>query len=209
MSKDRPTSESIESVEPALIPNVLCNAAGIPERVETERLIIRLWEPNDAEAAQTAVTASIEHLRPWMPWIAAEPLSVDDRRALIAQWRTQWEEGGEAVYGIFTKPTAGRGETVAGGTGLHRRVGPDGLEIGYWVGIDHVRQGYALEASAALTSTALAIDGINRVQIHHDKANVASAGVPSKLGYTLVREEPREPMAPAEIGIMCIWQFSG
>ena len=198
MSKDQHTCE------PALT-----NAIGIPDRVETERLVIRLWEPEDVEAVDAAITASTEHLRPWMPWISAEPLSLDDRRALIAQWRTQWERGGEAVYGIFTKPVDDRGETVAGGTGLHRRLGPDSLEIGYWVHIGHVRQGYASEASAALTSTALAIDGIDRVEIHHDKANEASAGVPSKLGYTLVREEPRDPTAPGETGIMCIWRFTG
>ena len=29
-----------------------------------------------------AVTESIEHLRPWMPWIADEPVTVEQRRAL-------------------------------------------------------------------------------------------------------------------------------
>ena len=47
---------------------------------------------------------------------------------------------------------------------------------------------------------------IARVEIHHHKANIASAGVPRKLGFRLVREVPDEPEAPGEIGISCEWQ---
>jgi RimJ/RimL family protein N-acetyltransferase len=46
------------------------------------------------------------------------------------------------------------------------------------------------------------------VEIHHDKANVASAGVPRRLGYTYVSEQPDEPTAPGEIGIDCTWRVT-
>jgi RimJ/RimL family protein N-acetyltransferase len=79
------------------------------------------------------------------------------------------------------------------------------LEIGYWVHVAHVRLGYATEMSEALTHLAFGIDEIERVEIHHDKANVASAGVPRRLGFGLLSETPDEISAPGEIGVDCAW----
>ena len=44
-----------------------------PFRIETERLVIRCWEPEDAAGAKRVIDANIEHLLPWMPWVAHEP----------------------------------------------------------------------------------------------------------------------------------------
>lgn len=200
VSKDPPTSDR--------------SAAGeklrLPERIETPRLVVRLWAIADVGAMHDAVTASTEHLRPWMPWIAAEPLTVVDRRGLVAQWLDEWNAGGDAVYGIFTRPEGETGPTadpqVVGGTGLHRRIGEGGLEIGYWIHVEHLRLGYAREAAAALTSAALEQPGIDRVEIRHDTANEASGLIPKSLGYRMIREEEQQPQAPAEVGITRIWQ---
>jgi hypothetical protein len=37
-----------------------------PYRIETERLVVRCWEPRDAPLLKEAVDASLDHLRPWM-----------------------------------------------------------------------------------------------------------------------------------------------
>ena len=92
-----------------------------------------------------------------------------------------------------------------GGTGLHRRVGPRAIEIGYWIDGDHARNGYATELTAGLTTTALALDDIDTVHVHVDEANEASAGVPSNLGFTLQRVDERDPEAPGESGRLGIW----
>ena len=149
-----------------------------------------------------AVEASIEHLRPWMAWVAFEPLSVEARRDLITEWRAESNSEGDAIFGVFLNDTA------IGGCGLHRRRGPDALEIGYWIHADHARNGYATELARGLTSAALAIDGIERVEIHHDKANQISGRVPKRLGYTMTAEVDDEIVAPAETGISCIWQVT-
>lgn len=171
----------------------------LPDRIETERLVIRCWQPEDAPLLHTAITASVEHLRPWMPWVAFEPLSVDDRRELIEGWERDRTAGGDAVYGVLCD-----GEVV-GGCGLHDRVGPGGLEIGYWIHVDHCGKGFATELSRALTSAALDLERVERVEIHTDKANEISARVPQRLGYTLTDEAPREIVAPGEIGINQQW----
>jgi RimJ/RimL family protein N-acetyltransferase len=56
-------------------------------------------------------------------------------------------------------------------------------EIGYWIHKDHINQGLATEATAALTRVAFTIDKVTRVEIHCDPANVRSAAVPRKLGF--------------------------
>lgn len=173
-----------------------------PEHLQTPRLTLRRWVAADAAACNAAVLASIEHLRPWMPWIAAEPLSVQDRIGLFERWDREWNDGGDLVVGIF------QDGVVVGGSGLHTRRGPGVLEIGYWVHVDHGGQGIATEASAALTTAAFAVDGIERVEIHHDKANVASSGVPRRLGYTLVDETANAITSPGEVGVDCRWVMS-
>jgi ribosomal-protein-serine acetyltransferase len=175
----------------------------LPERVVGPgAVVVRRWLPADAEALVTAVTESAEHLRPWMPWIAQEPMSVGQRLALIEDWNRDWAVGGDAVMGVFV------GDQIAGGSGLHRRLGPDGLEIGYWIHTDFTRRGLATLVSALLTDAAFELPEIQRVQITHDKANVASGGVPRRLGFSLV-DEKRDPIeAPGEVGISCRWQIA-
>lgn len=63
-------------------------------------------------------------------------------------------------------------------------------------------------AAALMTDAAFTVPGIELVEIHHDRANSASAGVPRRLGYTLVSERPDEPEAPAEIGIEWCWRIT-
>jgi RimJ/RimL family protein N-acetyltransferase len=171
----------------------------LPDSVETERLLLRTWTEDDVDALARAVAESLPELLPWMPWAAEEPIEVEARRKLIREWDATWRDGGEVIYGIFKD-----GEVV-GGCGLHRRAGPQDLEIGYWVHSAHARRGYATEAAQGLTGLAFTVDGIERVEIHHDQANDASRAVPAKLGYELVEEEPDERSAPGEVGIDCVW----
>ena len=48
-----------------------------------------------------------------------------------------------------------------------------------------MNRGPATEVSAALTHVAFAIHQVDRVEIHCDPANVRSAAIPRKLGYSL------------------------
>ena len=66
---------------------------------------------------------------------------------------------------------------LAGGAGLMARIGPGGLEIGYWVHAGHVRRGLATAATSALIAEAFTLPGITRVEIRHDELNTASGGI--------------------------------
>lgn len=164
-------------------------------------LLIRPFEIADAAALVESVTESLEHLRPWMPWIAQEPVSLGARRAFIERGRKAWAGGGDMIWGIFL------GDKLVGSCGLHRRIGPTGLEIGYWIHADYCGRGFATAAAAAITSAAFALPEIDHVEIHHDKANLASRRVPEKLGYELVAEVPDEALSPGDVGIDCTWSI--
>lgn len=171
----------------------------LPEAINTPRLELRRWSVDDVDALAEAIAESLEHLRPWMAWVPFEPMPREVRLSKIREWNAAWAAGGDAIIGAFHE---GR---VVGGCGLHRRAGPDTLEIGYWIHVAHSRRGYATEVARALTSAAFTVEGIERIEIHHDKANVASRGVPVALGYEFTGETPDDIAAPGEVGIDCGW----
>jgi RimJ/RimL family protein N-acetyltransferase len=148
-------------------------------RIETARLVVRCWQPSDAPLLHDAIVESVEHLRPWLPWIAAEPQTVGQRVDLLRHFRGLFDLDQDYVYGIFD-----RAETqVFGGTGLHPRVGPHAREIGYWIRAGAIQQGLANEAVAALTRVAFEVDRVARVEIHCGPDNVRSVAIPRRLGF--------------------------
>jgi ribosomal-protein-serine acetyltransferase len=171
----------------------------LPETVQTPRLLLRRWLLDDAPLMSAAVDESLDHLRPWMDWASEGPLSAEARLELIRGFEHDWNAGGDAVYGAFLD------DVVVGGCGLHRRRGPSVLEIGYWVRVNHLRRGFATEMAAGLVDAAFTVEGVHRVEIHHDRANIASRGVPTALGFTFVGEQPNERRAPADEGIDWVW----
>jgi RimJ/RimL family protein N-acetyltransferase len=161
-----------------------------PYRIETERLVIRCYEPRDAPLTKDAVDTSREHLRPWMPWADNDPITLEQQMDLLRVFRSEFDAGENFAYGIFS---ADETEQV-GGTGLHPRIGPGGLEIGYFVRANATRRGYITESTAALTRVGFEIAAADRIEIRIEPGNTASMGIPRKLGFveeaTLKRRLP-------------------
>jgi len=67
---------------------------------------------------------------------------------------------------------------------LLARVGPGGLEIGYWTHKDAVGKGIASEATCAMIRVAFEIEGVERVEIMCAPENQPSAAIPARLGFT-------------------------
>lgn len=172
----------------------------LPETIDVPGLEVRTWREADVDALAQAVSDSVEHLRPWMPWIAQEPLPRPQRRDLILRWEQERLAGRDAVYAILRE---GR---VVGGTGAHHRGAPDGLEIGYWLRPDAQGEGIVTAVVRGLTMALLALPGVTHVEIRMDEANVRSAAVPPRCGYRLVDRQSRTPEAPAESGRVMRWR---
>lgn len=149
-------------------------------RIHTPRLVLRCWDPADAPLLADAVTASVEHLRPWMPWVHDEPEELEAKVQRLRGFRARFDTSADFIYAIFDPDE----REVVGGTGMHPRVGEGALEIGYWISARHAGRGYATEAAAALTRVGFEIHGLERMEIRCDPGNERSASVPRKLGYT-------------------------
>jgi len=153
----------------------------VPYRIETERLVIRCPNPEDAEMAQEAILNNLDHLSPWLPWTDQEPQSLAERIALLRSFRSKFDAGEDFVYGIFNP----RETQMLGSTGLHTRRGTGIFEIGYWIDADHLNQGLATESTSALIKAAFEIADCRRVEIRCDPENVVSARIPRKLGFQM------------------------
>jgi RimJ/RimL family protein N-acetyltransferase len=148
-------------------------------RIETQHLVIRCYNPSDAQGLQESLKASREHLLPWMAWALFEPQPLSDKIDLLRTFRAKFDLGEDAIYGIFDKSET----QVIGGTGLHPRVGNNAREIGYWVDVNHIGKGVATETTSALIKVGFEIENLSRIEIHCDPANVKSSRIPEKLGF--------------------------
>jgi RimJ/RimL family protein N-acetyltransferase len=149
-------------------------------RIETKRLVVRCYNPSDAPLLAVSVTESLEHLRPWMPWVHSEPEPIEEKVQRLKRFRGMFDLGQDFIYGIFNQDDT----KLFGGTGLHTRLGESELEIGYWIHKDFVNQGLVTESTAALIKVAFEVIHVHRLEIHCDPANLASAAIPRKLGFT-------------------------
>jgi RimJ/RimL family protein N-acetyltransferase len=172
-----------------------------PELVEAGMLILRRVRAEDVGAIAAAVGASLDHLRPWMAWAVPEAADPRTQRVRVMEADEMWAAGTDYIYSVITADEG----TLVGAIGMHRRIGDGGIEIGYWTAVQQTRRGFATAAAEALTSVALGMPGVTRVEIHCDEANIASNAIPRKLGYRLDRIDDHEPEAPGERGRRLIW----
>ena len=149
-------------------------------RIETERLVIRCYNPTDAPMLAASITESLEHLKPWMPWAYNEPEPIELKVERLKRYRAKFDLGEDFVYGIFNREE----NRLLGGTGFHTRVGEQQLEIGYWIHRDFINKGLVTESTSALVKVGFEIIHLHRIEIHCDPGNRASAAIPRKLGFT-------------------------
>jgi len=153
----------------------------IPERFDSERLLIRapLW--GDGAAINEAVKESIEELRPWMPWAQNIP-TIEESEAGIRRSRLRFIERKDLRLLLVNKKTG----QLVGSSGLHRIDWQTRkFEIGYWVRTSFEKQGYVTEAVNAITNFAIQELQANRIEIRCDSRNSRSAKVAERSGFTL------------------------
>ena len=171
-----------------------------PPSLHTDPAVLRRFRGGELPALCEAVEASLEHLRPWMPWASADPLE-PSLAEFVGRSVEAFERGEEFLYTIWDERTS----KLVGVAGLHPRLGPGRIESAYWVRTGWLRRGIASTAAAALTSAAFALASIDEVHIHCDEANTASAGVPARLGFRLAGIVDDDVSAPDETGRRMEW----
>jgi ribosomal-protein-serine acetyltransferase len=162
----------------------------------------RRWRLDDAEPIYRVVSESLDHLTPWMAWTANGYTSAD-AHAFLERCQDDWRDGRAYNYAI-----TGPGDLIIGSTSLMARIGPGGLEIGYWLHPSYTGKGIMTRAVAALTAEAFRV-GADRVEIKHDIANERSRAIPCRLGFVEVGRQPaQEPITAGEIGVDAVWRAS-
>lgn len=170
-----------------------------PTRLETERLMVRMYEPGDARALFEAVDEDRANLLPWMVWAQSDHMSESDSAYFIEMTRRKWEKPGadDFVMGIFDR-SSGR---LLGGTGLHRiRAGVREAEVGYWVRSTVRGTGICTEATGGLISAAMRSQhdggwGLRRIVVFNAVRNLASRRVCEKLGLRLEQRTKQDRYA--------------
>jgi RimJ/RimL family protein N-acetyltransferase len=149
-------------------------------RVETERLVLRCWSPGDAPVLRAALDVCDAHLRPWIPFMKDEPRTLQQTIQWLGGHRAAFDTGTMYRYAVFDKAE----QNLLGENMLMARVGPGGLEIGYWTHKDAAGHGFATEATCAMIRVAFDIEKARRVEIMCAPENRASASIPARLGFT-------------------------
>jgi ribosomal-protein-serine acetyltransferase len=175
-----------------------------PARVLIGEVVLERWTLDDHDSLFVAVSANLDHLRPWMPWVAHH--GRESVETFLAESNAGWERGARFEYAI-REAQADAGAAVLGSAGLMGRIGPGGLEIGYWVDARHTRRGIATLTAAALSEMALELSTVDHVEIHHDEANLASGAIPTRLGFSSLGTFPHQPIAPGELGRDIRWRL--
>ena len=149
-------------------------------RVETQRLVLRCWSPADALLCRRVLDECDAHLRPWIPFMKEEPRSLQQTAHWLRGHRAAFDLDQMYRFAVFDAAE----QNLLGENMLLARVGPGGLEIGYWTHKDAVGKGFASEATCAMIRIAFEIEKVDRVEIMCAPENQASAAIPAKLGFT-------------------------
>ena len=149
-------------------------------RVETDRLVLRCWSPEDAPRLRAVLDACDAYLRPWIPFMKDEPRTLKQTAEWLRGIRAAFDLDKTHRYAVFDTEE----KNLIGENMLIDRVGPGGLEIGYWTHKDEMGKGIATEASRAMIRVAFEIEKVDRVEIMCAPENMASASIPARLGFS-------------------------
>lgn len=154
----------------------------LAQRLETERLVLRAFEPADARALFDLVQASRAHLEPWLLW----PERVATLAALEEWVARPFDASDTNRLGLFTKAE----NELLGAAGLRARsLEPKSswfyVDVGYWLAPGALGQGYATEAARRLALHAFDDLDAPRVEIRTEPHNERSRRVAERLGFRL------------------------
>jgi len=157
----------------------------IPEWIACPRVILAAPQAGAGAAMAAAITESIDHLKPWMPW-AQEAPSPESAELVMRRMQADFILRRDLVFQIYARTAAGERGELLGGTGLHRIDWTlRRFEIGFWIRARAQGQGYVSEAVQAMAALAFDQLAARRVEIRMDARNVRSRAVAERCGFEL------------------------
>jgi len=151
----------------------------LPERLETERLTIKVAKPGDGAAFNTAIVSSLTDLEKWSTWVTPVP-TVEQSEETCRKAYGRFLLNEDLMAFFFIKET----NELVGGSGLHdadwvKRH----FEIGYWGNSKFGGQGLMTEGVKALAKYALNELKATRVFLTTDEKNIKSWSLAERAGF--------------------------
>jgi RimJ/RimL family protein N-acetyltransferase len=177
----------------------------IPVRIETPRLTLRCYQPGDGAMYYRVGLKNRQHLIPFESGNAL--LSLNDEiqsEEVIADLINDWQTGNCYFLGAFDKINADFVAQVYVG---HANRDVKEFDLGYIVDCDHEGHGYVTEAVKAVLGWIFDHLEANRVRIECSDANLRSARVAERCGFTLEGHTRQDQHAPD--GSLCGRLFYG
>jgi RimJ/RimL family protein N-acetyltransferase len=151
-----------------------------PEQVETERLILRRWRPDDAPAMETIWSQP----EVWESLQPNSPFDPNQWRAMLDRHLRHWDAHGFGLWAVTMRPDP----QPAGWIGAsHPTFVPElasEVEIGWTLRPDLWGRGLATEGAAAAVGAAFAELPNDRVISLIHPTNARSMGVANRLGMS-------------------------
>jgi len=182
----------------------------VPAEIRTERLCLRPWRSEDAEALHAILVANFEHLAPWIPPRVATPAIVPLLAERLSAFGAEFEADREWRFAMLTSDE----RTILGEVDLFPRSATsrvalpdaDRAEIGYWIRADETGRGFVTEAVVAVVDVARRTGRFTHLEIRCDARNAPSAAVPRRLGFQLATTIPERPTSPHDPDVQLqIW----
>lgn len=144
---------------------------------------IYLRYPREADYEQWAGirAASRSHLQPYEPLWASDELSLTNFRKRLRIYARDIRAGVCRPYLVFRSDD----DLLVGGCTLSniRRRAAMSATLGYWIGRDHVRRGYALSSVKAVVRSAFEDLKLERLEAACLQENTASQNLLAKAGF--------------------------
>ena len=173
----------------------------LPDQLPAGAVVLCRWHVDLLEGMLNAIRMSFAELHHWTAYASTMPSAEMIARDL---------EDGDESFRLGTKWLYALCDVdldeVVGCAGLYLQDDTDSLDIGYWVRSDCTGRGHATASVRALTDAAFKFfPQVKRIEIAMDRANLASAAIPRKLGYMLDREEDRPVESDGDSGRGFVW----
>jgi RimJ/RimL family protein N-acetyltransferase len=146
-------------------------------RIETDRLVLRLWEQGDAELLAPIMSA------PGVAEMLGGPLTVAETQGRIDAYMRNWHAHGFTRFAVELRET---GELVGRVGVMHEEhwvADRSRAEIGWAIAPAHWGRGLATEASLAVLDDAFGRARLRRLIGYTYPHNAASRRVFEKLGF--------------------------
>ena len=144
--------------------------------IETERLLLRRFHHNDAEA-MFKNWESDSKVTEFLRWETATDIS--DAEQVLCEWINGYEHNDFYLWAIVLKEL---GEPIGSISVVGKNEKLDIVHIGYCIGSKWWHQGITTEAFKALIPFFFKEVGVNRIESQHDPNNPNSGKVMQKCG---------------------------